>query len=225
MELAALHKAFFNGPIAEAFLPALFKGMMVTLELGITVIVTGLAGGLALALLRTLRKRWLDILIIGYADILRALPPLIIIMMLFFAFPSVGLSLSAFQSTWLALSLVLSAFAEELFWAGILAVPNGQQEAARSTGLSWFHTMCFVVVPQAGRFALAPLTNRAISITKNTALGSVVALNEILNNAQSASSNLGNATPLTLAALGYLVIFVPLVVFGRWLENRFKWRL
>ncbi|MGF7187409.1 polar amino acid transport system permease protein [Robbsia andropogonis] len=225
MDLAAMQHAFFNGAIAKTVLPDIFKGMIVTLELGIAVIVTGLSGGLVLALIRSLRLRWLDVLIIGYADILRALPPLIVIMMLFYAFPSIGLSFSAFQSTWFALALVLAAFAEELFWAGIISVPKGQAEAARSTGMSWIKTMQLVILPQAIRLVMAPLTNRAISTTKNTALGSVVALNEILNNAQSASSNLGSATPLTMGALGYLIIFIPLVLFGRWLEKRFTWQV
>jgi polar amino acid transport system permease protein len=83
--------------------------------------------------------------------------------------------------------------------------------------------MVFVVMPQAFRLTVAPLTNRVIAITKSTALGSVVGLSEVLNNAQSASSNAGNATPLTLAAIACLIIFVPVVLLGRWTETRFKW--
>jgi polar amino acid transport system permease protein len=131
--------------------------------------------------------------------------------------------MSAFTATWLSLSLVLAAFSEEIFWAGILSVPKGQAEAARSTGLSWLQSMVFVVMPQAFRLTVAPLTNRVIAITKSTALGSVVGLSEVLNNAQSASSNAGNATPLTLAAIACLIIFVPVVLLGRWTETRFKW--
>ncbi|MNW09535.1 hypothetical protein D3C71_2065540 [compost metagenome] len=71
---------------------------------------------------------------------------------------------------------------------------------------------------------MPPLTNRVISITKNTALGSVVALNEILNNAQGASSYAGNPTPLMMAAFAYLVVFLPLVVFSRWIEQRWQRR-
>lgn len=225
MELAAFQHAFFNGSVAKAVLPDILKGMVITLELGAAVIVSGLFAGLVLALLRTSKQTWLSTLIIGYADILRALPPLVIIMVLFYAFPSIGLSLSAFQSTWLALTLVLAAFSEELFFAGMLSVPKGQSEAARSTGMNWWNTMRLIILPQAVRLVIAPLTNRVISTTKNTALGSVVALNEMLNNAQSASSNLGSATPLTLGALGYLIIFIPLVLIGRWLERRFNWRV
>src|SRR5690606_22973882 len=97
----------------------------------------------------------------------------------------------------------LAAFAEETYWSGIRSLPKGQAEAARSTGLSWFQTMRLVILPQAIRMTLAPLTNRVLAITKNTALGSVVALTEILNVAQSATSNAGNPTPLTLGAIAY----------------------
>jgi polar amino acid transport system permease protein len=68
------------------------------------------------------------------------------------------------------------------------------------------------------------LTNRVISVTKNTALGSVVALSEVLNNAQSASSNAGNPTPLMLGAAAYLLIFLPVVLGARWLETRWRWQ-
>ncbi len=138
--------------------------------------------------------------------------------------PYAGLSLEAFAATWLALSLVLAAFAEEIFWAGIVAVPRGQWEAARSTGLTKSQTLAHVVLPQAVRMTIPPLTNRVISITKGTALGSVVALSEILNQASSSASLAGNATPLTLGALAYLILFIPVVIFGRWVESRFAWK-
>jgi polar amino acid transport system permease protein len=215
---------FFNAEVAGRYLPEIITGMGVTVVLGLCVVATGLALGLLLAVLRTLHKRWLTLLIIAFADILRALPPLVVIIVLFFAFPYIDLSMSSFTATWVALSLVLAAYAEESIWAGILALPKGQSEAARSTGLSWWQTMRRVLLPQALRIAVPALTNRVISITKNTALGSVVALSEVLNNAQSASSNAGNPTPLTLGAIGYLIIFLPVVLGARWLETRWRWK-
>jgi polar amino acid transport system permease protein len=163
-------------------------------------------------------------LIIVFADVMRALPPLVLIILLFFALPLAGVSLGAFASTWLALTLVLAAFAEEIFWAGILAVPAGQWEAARCTGLSRLQALRDVVLPQAVRMTVPPLTNRIIATTKGTALGSVVALSEILNQASSSASLAGNATPLTLGAAAYLAIFLPVVIFGRWVETRFAWK-
>jgi polar amino acid transport system permease protein len=84
--------------------------------------------------------------------------------------------------------------------------------------------MWHVILPQAVRLTVPPLTNRTIAITKGTALGSVVALHEVLNVASAASSEAGNATPLIMGAVGYLILFVPFVVFGRWVETRFAWK-
>ncbi len=224
MDLKALIFSFFNLEIAWEYLPDILKGMMVTIELGFVVAVTGLFVGMALSVLRALQIKPLNFFIICFADIMRALPPLVVIMMLFFAFPYIQISMSAFTATWLALSLVLAAFVEEICWAGIVSVPKGQSEAARSTGLSWLQSMLYVVLPQAVRLTVAPLTNRVIAITKSTALGSVVGLSEVLNNSQSAMSNSGNATPLMLGAIGCLVIFIPVVLLGRWTETRFRWK-
>jgi polar amino acid transport system permease protein len=105
-----------------------------------------------------------------------------------------------------------------------MAVPKGQTEAARSTGMTHVQTLLWVVLPQAVRITIPPLTNRMIGITKGTALGSVVALHEILNQASSGASEAGNPTPLTLGALAYLVLFIPFVVFGRWIETRYAWK-
>lgn len=224
MDIHRLVETFFNPAIAAQYWPDILKGMQVTVVLGLAVILSGLALGLILALLRSGERVWLSVPIVLFADVMRSLPPLVVIILLFFAFPYIDLAMSAFTATWLALTLTLAAYAEESLWAGISSVPRGQREAARSSGLSWAQTLGWVIVPQAWRIALPGLTNRVIAIAKNTALGSVVALSDVLNNAQSASSNTGNPTPLVLGALGYLAIFIPLVLFSRWLEARLAWK-
>lgn len=216
--------SFFNPAVAERYGPAILKGMGVTIQIGLAVVATGLALGLALAVLRSFRFRALNLLIVVAVDLLRALPPLVIILIVYFGFPNLGISLSSFAVLWLVLSLVLAAFTEEIVWAGILSVRAGQWEAARSTGLTFGQTLGSVVLPQALRIAVPPLTNRTIAITKNTALGTVIGVGEILNQATTGQSFSGNATPLTLGALAYLALFTPLVVAGRWVERRFAWR-
>ena len=222
--LERLLASFFNPDVALRYLPRIAEGMLVTLGLGLAVIVTGVAVGLGLAILRALRIPFTSWMIVGFADIFRALPPLVIIIVLYFAFPYIGLSMNAFTATWLSLSLVLAAFAEEVFWAGILSVHKGQWDAALSLGLSHWKSLRDVILPQAIRLTVPPLTNRVISITKGTALGSVVALHEILNVASSGASEAGNPTPLTLGAIAYLILFIPFVWFGRRLEKRFAWK-
>ena len=84
--------------------------------------------------------------------------------------------------------------------------------------------MNHVVLPQAVRLTIPPLTNRTIAITKGTALGATVAVGEILYQAQSGYSFSYNPSPLTLGAIAYLILFIPVVWFGRWVETRFAWK-
>ena len=175
-------------------------------------------------MLRTLRNRLLDFLIVVFIDLFRVIPPLVAVLLIYFGLPNVGIKIPSFAVLWLVLSLVLAAFAEEIFWAGILSVRRGQWEAARSTGLGAGQTLAFVVLPQAIRLAVPPLTNRTIAIIKNTALGTVIGVPEIINNATTAVSFLGNATPLMMGAIAYLILFAPIVALGSWIERRFAWR-
>lgn len=215
---------FLNWEVMAQYAPKILEGAWVTIQIAVAVVIAGIASGLALAVLRAFRFKIASALIVLAVDVLRALPPLVIIILFYFALPAVGIQLSAWVATWLALSLVLMAFSEEILWAGILAVPKGQWEAARSTGLSFLQTLRDVVLPQAVRLTIPPLTNRTIAITKNTALGAVVAVGEILYQAQSAYSFSYNPSPLLLGALAYLILFIPVVYFGRWVETRFAWK-
>ncbi|QCI66293.1 amino acid ABC transporter permease [Phreatobacter stygius] len=215
---------FFDPEIAARYFPAILGGVAVTVLIGIAVIVTGITAGLGLAVLRSLGKRPLTFAIIVFVDIFRALPPLVLILLIYFGLPNIGIVLPNFIVLWLSLAAVLAAFAEEVFWAGITSVPSGQWMAARSTGLTFGQTLGSVVLPQAVRLAIPPLTNKTISITKNTALGSAIGVSEILGRSMSAQAFSGNATPLMIGAALYIVVFFPLVVASRWLERRYGWR-
>lgn len=222
--MGSLADSFFNAEILAQALPAVSAGLWVTLQMTLAIIPTGITLGLALALVRVRRIGPLNVLIVIFVDVFRALPPLVILIVLYFALPYLDIRLSGFTAAWLGLSLVLAAFSEEIFWAGILSVDEGQWEAARATGLTSSATLVYVVLPQAVRLAIAPLTNRAIAIGKGTALASVIAVPEILNQATSIQAQTANPSPLTLAAMAYLVLFLPLVVASRWVESRFGWR-
>lgn len=215
---------FFNAAVMQQYLPDIVAGFFVTCAIAVLVVITGLALGLALAVLRSYRILPLNAVIVVCVDLLRALPPLVLILILYFGLPNLGLTLSGYVVLWLVLSGVLAAFAEEIFWAGILSVDQGQWSAARSTGLGYLQTLVYVILPQALRLTIAPLTNRTIAITKNTALGMVIGVGELLNQATTAQSFAGNATPLMMATFAYLILFVPVVYAGRWIETRFAWR-
>ncbi len=220
--MAGFADTFLNMPVIMRSLPAVASGFVLTVELAAVVVATGLAAGLLLAVARTFGIRPLNWLIIFLVDLFRALPPLVIILLIYFGAPAFDATPSGFLCTWISLSLVLMAFAEEIYWAGITAVPRGQWEAARSTGLGFAAALRHVVLPQALRITVPPLTNRTIAITKGTALGSVVAVSEILSQASSAMSFSGNPSPLMLGAAAYLVLFLPMVAAGRWVERRWR---
>jgi polar amino acid transport system permease protein len=215
---------FFKPELIVRYLPDILKGMAVTIEIAVLVVVAGISLGLMLALVRSLRSRLVNVMIVIFVDVARTLPPLVVILIVYFGLPNVGILLPSYAVLWLVLSLLLAAFAEEIFWAGILSVREGQWEAARSTGLTYAQTLFYVVLPQAVRLTLPPLTNRAIAITKNTALGTVIGVPEILNQATTAESFSLNATPLMMGAIAYLVLFVPVVIAARYIETRFSWR-
>jgi polar amino acid transport system permease protein len=216
-------ETFFKPDVIRQYLPSIVSGTVITIEVAVAVVATGILLGLILAVCRTFRMLPLNAIIVIFVDIMRALPPIVLVLIVYFGLPNVGINIPSFAVLWVVLSLVLAAFAEEIFWAGILSVPKGQWESARSTGFSFLSTLIYIVLPQAVRLTVPPLTNRTVAITKNTALGMVIGVPEILNQATTAESFSGNATPLMMGAIAYLLLFVPVVALGRFLETRFAW--
>ena len=210
---------FFDPVVMARYAPSILAGTGVTLLVAAAVIVAGGSLGLALACLRAYRVRPLSLLIVLFADLGRALPPLVLILLLFFGLPGAGIRLSGPAVLFLVLSFVLAAVAEEIFWAGFTALDRGQWEAGLATGLGFTRTLAYVALPQTLRLAAPPLVNRMLGITKMTALGSVIGVPEILGAATTAQSFSGSATPLTLAALAYLAVFLPFVALARWAER------
>ena len=125
-------ETFLNWQVMAQYLPKIVEGFFVTIQLALAVVVTGIACGLVLAVVRAFRVGFVNFFIVVFVDALRALPPLVIIILFYFALPTVGVRMSGFVATWLALSLVLTAYAEEIFWAGLLAVPRGHRLTRRS---------------------------------------------------------------------------------------------
>jgi polar amino acid transport system permease protein len=212
---------YFNLEVARTYLVPMLKGFLVTVEMAALIILFGFALGLVLAVIRTLRIRALNVLLLIYVDIFRAVPQLMIIVFAYFALPYAGVSLSSFWAATISLSLILAAFNEEIFWAGFTSIARGQWEAARSTGLGFLQSLRYVVLPQAIRMAIPPLTNRTIAITKGTSLASVVAVEEIIKTATHSVALAANPTPLMMGAILYLILFAPLVRVSRWTESRF----
>ena len=148
------------------------------------------------------------------------MPLLVFLVLIYYALPFVKILLPAFLSAVLAISMIASAYVAEIFRAGIEAVSRGQFEASRSLGLTQSQTLRFVILPQAVRLVLPPLTGNAVSIMKDTAAASVVALPELLQQATSRQALAANPTPLIGAALIYVALLYPLVRLVSNFENR-----
>jgi polar amino acid transport system permease protein len=212
---------FFNQRVFLQSLPLLLTGLWVTVLLGAVSIVLGMAGGLLLGLVRLYAVRPLRAVAIAYIDVFRAMPLLVLLVIVYYALPFVGIRLSPFLSAVTALSLVSSAYSAEIFRAGIEAVPKGQFEAAKSLGIRPWPTMRKVILPQAVRIVIPPLTSNSINVMKDTALASVVAMPDLLKQATQAQALAANPTPLIVAAVIYLILLLPLVRMVGLLEQRF----
>ena len=213
---------FFNGEILLRSFPILLRGLWNTLLLGATAIVAGTTFGLLIALIRLYAPRPLQLLAIAYIDLARALPVLVVLILIYYALPFAGIVLSSFAAAAVALSLVLGAYSAEVMRAGIQAVPKGQFEAAAALGIGFWRSMQKVILPQAVRLGIPPQASNCVSIIKDTSLASVVAMTDLLKQATDAQALFANPTPLIGAALIYVAILWPLVRLTGWLEHRFQ---
>lgn len=213
---------FFNASVFVETLPLLWSGLLVTIELGLVSILLGLVLGLALALVRLFGPRVLQVLSRLYIDLFRSIPLLVLLIVIYYALPFVGIRLSPFAAATSALTLVSGAYTAEIFRAGIEAVPRGQFEASMALGLSWRQMMVDIILPQAIKVVIPPLTNNCINVVKDTALASVVAMPDLLKQATQAQALAANPTPLISAALIYVAILWPLVLLVSRFERTMK---
>ena len=213
---------FFNAQVLASALPALLRGLINTLMLGLLAVGIGIPIGLFVSLVRLYAPwpfRWLAI---GYIDIFRAVPVLVVLILIYFALPFVGIRFSSWVSATLAFTFVMSAYSAEVFRSGIESVPKGQFEAAQALGLSFTLTLRKVVLPQAVKLVIPPTTSNCVSMFKDTSLASTVALPELLKEANDAQAFYANPTPLIGAALIYLVVLWPMVRLVNYVEKRSK---
>jgi polar amino acid transport system permease protein len=207
----SIFETFLNGKVFVDTLPLLLTGLWITISLGALAIVLGAAGGLLLALLRLYGPAPVAFITVSYINVFRAIPILVLLIVIYYALPFVGLRLTSFTSATLALSLVSAAYSAEILRAGIEGVPKGQSEAARALGLSKIRQMTDVILPQAIKLVIPPLTSNAINVMKDTSLASVVAMPDLLKQATQAQALAANPTPLISAAVIYVILLLPVV--------------
>lgn len=219
-----LFDTFLNAEVMRRSMPMLMQGLWITLQLGLASIVAGLVLGLGLAMVRLYAAPPLRVLARVYIDIFRSIPLLVLLIVIYYALPFVGLRLSPFVSAMSALTLVSGAYTAEIFRAGIEAIPKGQFEASAALGLSPTQTMVDVILPQAVKIVIPPMTNNSINVVKDTALASVVAMPDLLKQATQAQALAANPTPLIVAAVIYVAFLWPLVAAVSRMERRFAAR-
>ena len=213
---------FFNGQVMLSAFPALMRGLFNTILLGLLAIGIGIPVGLVISLVRLYAPKPLRWLAIGYIDIFRAMPVLVVLILIYYALPFVGIRFSSWVSATLAFTFIMSAYSAEVFRSGIESIPHGQFEAAQALGLTFLQTLYKVILPQAVRVVIPPATSNCVSMFKDTSLASAVALPELLKEANDAQAFYANPSPLIAAALVYLAFLWPMVRLVGYLEKRSK---
>jgi polar amino acid transport system permease protein len=211
---------FFNLEVLLKVYPLLLQGLWMTIKLCLVVVPLGVIGGLIVAVTYSFHVRWLNWLLIIYVDFFRSFPPLVLLILVFYGLPFIGVEVPNFVAVLIAFLLNTSSYFGEIFRAGIESVSRGQWEAARSTGMNGLQTMAYVILPQATRNIAPDLTSNTLEVIKFTALASVVALPELLRMGRVAQGITYNSTPLIVVALIYLAILWPLVRLLSRMERR-----
>ena len=216
--------------IRRTFPDILTEGAKNTLLFTLFSFAGGLLIGLVVALMRTSRRRLLRWPAAVYTDVMRGLPALLTIVFIGFgipiAFPGLQYPFPKYTPGCLALSLVAGAYIAETIRAGIEGVPRGQMEAAKSLGMPYGMAMRLVILPQAFRLIVPPLTNELVLLFKDTSLlavlGTLTGGKEILKFARDMANSNSNTTPLVVAGLVYLVITLPLIQLVAVLERKYR---
>jgi len=219
--------SLFSPDVAQAMLPTLPRALRNTVVYATSAFAVGLSLGTLLALMKLSPVRPYRWIATAYIEFFRGIPALLVVISFGYAVPiALGVKIESITlKAALALGMVSAAYIAETLRAGIEAVPRGQVEAARSLGMSHGRTLRTVVVPQAFRIVLPPMTNEIILLIKDTSLISVLGLlvtqydltkvgRDMLNKAS------GGLTALFVVGAGYLLITIPLGLLARWLEKR-----
>lgn len=207
----------------NTFLPLLLRGAVISIEVTLGATAIALVLGLVIALMRISPIRLFNILGSMYVQIIRGTPLLLQLFYIYYVLPFIGVELSPFVAGILGLALNYAAYMSEVYRAGILSVDKGQLEAAASLGMTPSLTMRRIVLPQAVRLIVPPLGNYFVGMFKDSAVVSVLTLNELLFTAQLlAKSSFQSFAIFTLAAAIYFAISFPAARCVDWVESRVK---
>ena len=203
------------------FLTTLLGGFPETISVAVGALLFALVFGLIIALLRLSQWRMVRILAIAYIEFFRGTPALVQLFVIYFGFPDVGFQPSPFQAAIIGLGLNSAAYLSEIYRAGIESIHRGQMEAALSLGMTPFRAMRYIVLPQAIRTMLPPITNNAIILLKDTAIVFAVGVVEIMALARNlVTETLQSAAVYLIAGALYLCITIPMARLAARLERQ-----
>lgn len=209
--------------VVTKFLPTLLKGALVTIGISILSMMLAIILGLVLAVMRLYGNKWLQKISTAYIEIYRGTPLLIQLYILYYGLPNVGIAMSAFAAAILGLGMNYAAYEAEIYRAGIQAIPAGQTEAAQSLGMPRRLTLKRIILPQALRITIPPMTNDFIALFKDSSLVSVIAITELTKSygiLAAASMNFFKLGIIT--ALLYFGMSYPLSLYARRWEKKLK---
>ena len=218
-----IQASYLDGEVFAASLPKLVAAFAINVQMFMIAEVLVLGLGLVIALMRSLPGPAffpLRVIATVYADVFRAIPGIVVISVLGFGIPALGIvdpKISQLVFGIAGLTLVYSAYVSEVYRAGIDSVHPSQGMAARSLGLSHLQTLRHVIVPQAVRRVIPPLLNDFIGLQKDTVLVSYIGVVEIFRSAQIIQAANFNFTPYLGVALVFIVVTIPLARFTDWL--------
>ncbi len=205
------------------FLPILLQGVWLTIVVTSGSLILSTLLGMVWALMRVSRVRALQQLAKAIVNAIRGIPILVQLFYIYFVMPEFGVTLTALQASIIGLGIAYSAYQAENFRAGIEAIDKGQIEASESLGMGWAMMMRRVVVPQAVKIILPPYGNIMIMMLKDSSQASTITVAELTLKGQLiAASTFKYTSVLTMVAVLYLVMSVPLILFVGWLERRMQ---
>lgn len=194
---------------------------MNTIPLTLLSFVFGLILAVLTALARISNMKLLQGIARVYVSVIRGTPLLVQLFIIFYGLPNVGITLDPFISAVIGFSLSVGAYASEIIRAAILSIPKGQWEAGYSIGMTYTQALKRIILPQAARVSIPPLSNSFISLVKDTSLASLVLVTEMFRRAQEiASRNYEFLLVYTEAALIYWVICFFLSILQQYMEKR-----
>lgn len=212
----------FNPRLAWESLPTVLEGLPYTLAISLAGMAIGLLLGFFLALGRSstaIYLRWPSRL---YISFMRGTPILVFLFLLYFGLPFIGLTLSAVTAAVVGFGLNSAAYNAEIIRASLKSVSTGQWEASRALGFSYWQTVRHVIIPQATRIALPPLTNVMLDLVKATSLAAVISVPEMIQRAQTVIGRTGDAMTLyLLVAFIYWPICIIIASFQERLEAHY----